>query len=240
MPFYLVMRKVIKSIVYFSFLALISCQTDVVRPLDMGKEYSPPTKIGSWWEYQVDSTYVDDFYDPPRDTTIQFRLLEVYSDTMYDNSGRLSYVIERYKKFYNDSVPYDSIPWNHNDVWFCTLTDNTFERVEENIRYVRLNFPVTNDREWDGNVFNTFQEWNYVYESVDLPFSLTNGSYYDSTITVNQRDVLNIIDKENAYEVYAKNVGLIKKVFTDQILDINTGDPKSGPSVTWELIDYGF
>lgn len=234
------MKGLLKSIICLGVLTLVSCQTDVVRPLEMGTEYSPTMNIGSWWEYEVDSTYVDDFFDPPRDTTIQFRLLEVYSDTIYDNSGRLSYIIDRYKKFYNDSIPYDSMQWKHNDVWFCTLTDNTFERVEENIRYVRLNFPVKEEREWDGNVYNTFQEWTYVYNNVDLPLTLTNGASYDSTLTVNQRDILNIIDKERAYEVYAKNVGLIKKVFTDQVLDINTGEPKSGPSVTWELIDYGF
>lgn len=234
------MNKLLRNIIFFCVVFLItSCQDQVVRPLTNGDEYGPVYEIGAYWEYEVDSSYVDDFFDPPLDTTISFLLREVFADTFTDNSGRLSYKVERFKKFFNDTLSYDSMDWVMTDVWWATPNYSHFERTEENVRYVRLNYPVVEGREWNGNAYNTLNEWLYTYENVHLSYEV-DSFFFDSTVTVNQRDNINIIDKERAYEVYAKNFGLIEKEFTDQVKNINTGEITSGISMTWKLIDYNF
>lgn len=220
-------------------LFLQSCQDEVVRPLTLGDEYEPVLEIGNYWEYQVDSSYVDDFFDPPLDTTESFLLRELVADTFTDNSGRLSFKIERYKKFFNDTIPYDSMDWRMTDVWVATHNQGFFERYEENVRYVRLNYPVVEGKDWNGNAYNTFAEWNYEYENVHQSYTVGDFTF-DSTLVVNQRDNINIIDLETAYEVYARDVGLIEKHYTDQVKSINSGLVTSGTSMTWTLIDYNF
>lgn len=218
-------------------LTMQSCQDEVVRPLTLGDEYGPVFNVGAYWEYAVDSSYVDDFFEPPLDTTAYFLLREVFADTFTDNAGRLTYKVERYKKMFNDTVSYDSMDWVMTDVWTATPQQGFYERYEENVRYVRLNYPVVEGKDWNGNAYNTFNEWNYEYENVHQ--SHTTGAFtFDSTLTVNQRDNINIIDNETAFEVYAKDVGLIEKHYTDQVKSISTGDITSGASMNWILLDY--
>ena len=138
---------------------------------------------------------------------------------------------------FNDTVSYDSMDWVMTDVWTATPQQGFYERYEENVRYVRLNYPVVEGKDWNGNAYNTFNEWNYEYENVHQ--SHTTGAFtFDSTLTVNQRDNINIIDNETAFEVYAKDVGLIEKHYTDQVKSISTGDITSGTSMNWILLDY--
>ena len=39
-----------------------------------------------------------------------------------------------------------------------TLTTSRAEREEDNIRYIRLGFPISSTITWDGNAFNTLGE----------------------------------------------------------------------------------
>ena len=77
------------------------------------------------------------------------------------------------------------------------------------------------------------------YENVHQSYTVGDFTF-DSTLVVNQRDNINIIDLETAYEVYARDVGLIEKHYTDQVKSINSGLVTSGTSMTWTLIDYNF
>jgi len=43
------------------------------------------------------------------------------------------------------------MPWLLKNVWYSVKTDKNVERVEENIRYIKLIFPIRNNAKWDGN-----------------------------------------------------------------------------------------
>lgn len=202
-------RKI--SSLLFVIVLFASCKKDGKQP-NLGYTYFP-LSVGAWAEYDVMEIKVDtivSYYD-----TGFYQLKEIIQSEFIDNQGRPSYRIERYWR------TADSLPWVIKDVWFATKTATMAEKVEEDVRYVKLVFPVNEDKEWNGNIYNTLTEWEYTYEN--LHESATVGGFsFDSTTTVLQRDNFNFIEYEYAYEIWAAGIGLVKKHYVD--MDISNYD----------------
>ena len=126
-------------IALLSVFLLLSCKKDVEVPPDVGYSYFPD-RVGKYVIYEVDSTRQNDSLDV--DTTYHYLLKEVIESIITDNEGRPSLRIERYVKYYDPLVPYSQMQWTLKDVWMATLTSTTAETVEENVRYLKLVFPL--------------------------------------------------------------------------------------------------
>lgn len=164
--------------------------------------------------YDVDSTYYDDF---SHDTlNYKFRIKEKFEENYIDNQGRNAIKIIRYIKKYNPFVSYDNIAWTIKDVWSCIKTKTTYEVVEENVRLIKLIFPVKVDDYWNGNAQNTIGEWNYKYKYIDNSETI-NGSFFEKVLFVEQKDdkLKNVIHRQYYIEKYAKNIGLIYREIKD-------------------------
>jgi hypothetical protein len=154
--------------------------------------------------------------------TAVYQLKEITTEEFLDNEGRLTYRIERYWR--DDS----NANWSVKDVWYSNKTTTTAEKVEENVRFTKLIFPINTSKYWDGNAFNNLGEWEYYYDSLHKP-KLINNLSFDSTITVIQRDNENVVEYEKVKEIFAVDIGLIYKSHIDldinlsNILDINSG-----------------
>lgn len=216
-------------------LVLYSCKKDAgtVPTADMGYNYFPD-EIGRFVIYEVDSTWQDD--KSGVDTAFRYLLKEVVESVFMDNSGRPTLRIERYKKIYNDSIPYDSMAWIGPRIWHANLTSSTAEKVEENIRYIKLIFPAKEGKEWDGNTFNTLGEKIYEVISVDEPATV-NNLHFDSVITVQQHKQIDFIQYRYEVEKFARNVGLIYKV-RDSLYDGGKADT-IGYTYTQKIVSYG-
>lgn len=230
--------RTLKRILFFSLLVGVffySCKKDPdpLPVLDMGYNYFPDD-IGSYVIYEVDSIAYDDKSHAP-DTT-RYLLKEVIESTFLDISGRPTLRIERYKKMYNDTVSYDSLPWTGPRIWFANKTSTTAEKVEENDRYIKLVFPSKVGKEWDGNTFNTLGQKYYEIISIDEAESV-NSIAFDSVITVKQFEEINFIEYIYEAEKYARNVGLIYKV-RDSLYDGGTLDT-IGYTYTQKIVSYG-
>jgi hypothetical protein len=199
-----------------------------------------PVEIGTYVTYRADSIY----HDQPQadiqgihDTTSYF-LKEVIESEFEDAEGETSLRLERFKKQNMDDE------WVLSDVWFAKRSSNNAEKVEENRRYVKLGFPVSEFATWNGNALNNLDEWTYEYDSLELERSYGEFSF-PNTITVLQRDFLTEVNDEFAYEIYAEGVGLIfrkhKQLFTrPSYLNNRVAENIiSGNEFTWEIIDYG-
>jgi hypothetical protein len=225
-----------KKILHITFYILLfsSCRRDSEIPSpDFGYNYFP-IDIGRYVIYQVDSIAYDDKIHLP-DTT-RYQLMEKITSVFQDNSGRPTLRIERYKKFYNPTIPYDSLPWTLTDVWFANRTTTTAEKVEENIRYIKLVFPVKQGRQWNGNSYNTLGQKDYEMISVNQSGSI-NSITFDSVLTVKQFQQIDFIQYRYELEKYAKNVGLIYKE-RDSIYTGGTADTV-GYTFTQKIISYG-
>ena len=209
-------------IIAFCFTA---CQKEPdLGAIDLGYDYFPTTS-GTYIDYQVDSVN----YGINVDTT-SFQLREVITEDFVDEEGQRAYQLGRFKRATaNDE-------WVQTDVWTIKRTNNTAERVEENERFIRLVFPLEEGKNWDGNSFNQRDPWNYSCASFDEPYSW-QGVSFSQTAFIEQRTNLNLVDQELAYEIYARNIGLVFKKFTDLAFQ---GGQIQGVDMELRYIDHGF
>lgn len=213
------MKMLIAALAFTAAFSLYSCREDNIIDSDIGWGYFP-TNVGHWVVYEIDSTVYDDFEG---DTDVyRYQVKEYFESSFIDNEGRPTIRIERYKRWYDPNVPYDSIPWYLSRVWAFTRTNSNGEKLEENERFLRLSFPATQGKTWNGNVYNTIGEWTYKYREVDVPFSIAAFAF-DSTVLVEQKNEINLINHRVYKERYAKNVGLIEK----NVIDVH--DTAFGP-----------
>jgi hypothetical protein len=171
-----------------------------------GAEYYN-NKTGSWVIYHVDSIVFDDFLAPLQDIdTYVYQVKEMITEKFSDASGNETNRIERFKRMN------DTLPWVLTNVWTSNLRNSSLEKVEENIRYVKMIFPIAAGKFWGGNKYNTQAPWDYCYTGIKEPVVL-NGHTFDNTVTVLQRDSSedNFIEKRFAREIYALNIGMVYK-----------------------------
>lgn len=198
-----------------------------------------PLRVGHYVEYNVDSTYWDDFLDLRTTKSMQQRYTIV--DTFTDGQGRLSYRVDV------STRRYDTLSWQPESVFYVTSTPGQLEWVQGNLRFVKLRYPVVAGTQWDGNEFIAtdaadlayFANWPYKY--TDVGSSFTNpGMTFDKTATVLQVD-----EKQNnpeqlpsAYafrnygkEVYAYGIGLVYKELVHWVYDPGVRKARKGYGV---------
>jgi hypothetical protein len=205
-----------------------------------------PLEMGRYVTYDVDSTLWDDFVQVK--SVHKYQMRYTVADTFRDNAGRLSYRIETLIR------KGDTLPWNEHRVLYVTPTDSNLELVENNLRYIKLVFPIGNDIQWKGNSmiplldadYQYFQDWNYIYSDYEKPFNHGKADF-PNTVTVNQVDeVLN--DPEtmpNSYayrtygkEVYAFDVGMVYREMTRWEYQPNTVMFRRGYQVIMRAVDH--
>ncbi|NNC83205.1 MAG: hypothetical protein HKN79_06480 [Flavobacteriales bacterium] len=187
-------------IIALAALGWSACESDDVL-IDPGFDYFPVER-GRYVDYEVDSIY----HDVPSgiQDTFHFYVRELIDTTYFDAESRPTNRIERY---YKEELADD---WTIRDVWVANRTNSTGEKVEENVRFVKMVFPVEPDVMWDGNAQNTMDTWDYSYDDLFNPKTIGDTTYA-STVTIIQRDVENLIQSEQAREIYAQGVGMVYK-----------------------------
>jgi hypothetical protein len=209
---------------YFCALIILvfifnSCKRETVNPADYTNYSYFPLTIGSWIIYDVDSVIHltnDDATNQP-DTSIarsHFQLKEVIESDFIDGEGNTAFHVFRYKRLN------DAFSWNFESVWVAKRTFNSAQRVEDNIRYVKLLFPLNpGTPSWNGNAYNDFPREDYSYTDVHVP-STVGSLNFDSVVTVLQFKDDNLIHRVFKQEKYANHVGLVYK--QNDSLNINT------------------
>lgn len=173
--------------------------------------------------------------------TTRYQILEIIESEYIDDEGNNALRIERYKRDNENST------WIIKDVWSAGFISHSVYKTEENIKYIKLIFPVSEGKKWNGNAYNIIGEQEYEITEIDIPCSLTDLSF-DSVLTVIQLNDTSLIDKKYMVEKYAKNVGLIYKEIIDIYSNIslhNSSLPIEqrvdiGTFYKQELTDYGY
>ena len=209
---------------------LVACKKGDSTPPKFFYNYYPTT-VGNFVEYEVDSMYHNGNFGSD---TFYFQVREVIAEDFLDAEGRLSQRIERFKR--NSS----SDPWVLKDVWFSTRTGTRAEKVEENVRYVKVLFPPKLNDKWDGNLYNIFDETDYEIDQLHESTSI-NGFAFDSTLTVIEADRQNFVDTIYQFETYATGVGMVKRTYRDIFYAFDTAFNVTlhGSEYYQTLIGYG-
>lgn len=219
-----------------SFFFLSSCADDQIDnpPAPVVADHAFfPVDSGFTRIYEVDSIYWDAFTG--NHDTVSYELKEVMAGIYIDNQGRKGQRIERYKKDDNGN-------WIIYRVWSSLLTATTAEVTEENIRYIKLTFPVAVNESWNGNAFNAEGALNYTYQNTGG--EMFGGFNFPETATVIQdNDPPNLLEDKYGEERYAKGTGIyyrknlwINFRFPDPT-PFNGPDTASGHIYTEKLIE---
>lgn len=187
-----------------SFLG-VSCKKEKELPVDMGYKYFP-VNVGHCIVYDVDSISYNDFTGEI--DTFKFQIKEYVESVFTDNEGRETQRLERYRRLD------DTSSWFIKDVWTENLTLTTAEKVEENIRMVKLIFPPKENEKWNGNLFNSNGEQSFEYKEVHNLY-YQNNIRFDSTIHVLQKQEYTLISEKFEKEIYAAHIGMIYKKFVN-------------------------
>ncbi|HQU60246.1 MAG TPA: hypothetical protein PLU64_13665 [Saprospiraceae bacterium] len=201
-------------------IILFACSNREVEDItiDYGYDYFP-LEVGRFWVYQADSIT----YDPALGGTAidSFRtfIREVVADTLLDNTGAVLYRIERYER------QADTLPWQIRKVFTLSRDEQRAYRTEDNLRFIKLTFPLRTGQSWNGNVFfdpftkvlvkgesiEMFKSWDYKILTQGEPLQL-GGLHFDEVATVQNADSRNnAIEFRVATEQYAKGVGLVSR-----------------------------
>ncbi len=244
--------KYLTALTFFGLFCL-ACNENTNKidvNIDQGYEYFP-LGLGKYWVYQVDSIVYDTTGNRVERDTARLFVREEIVDSFVDNSGRPAFRIER-------SIRYaDTEAWRVKDVWMAVRSDDQAERVEENLRFVKLVFPLIQGTTWNGNLFidettqvivagesiEMFKNWSYELQSLGLTENI-GGQSFENVATVLQADSENLIELRYAKEKYGRDIGLIYREL--QILDtqnITESEPweekaQKGFILTQQLIEY--
>ena len=201
-----------------------------------------PLVTGRFSVFQCDSIV---YTEIPRDTLhYRYQVKEILGEQFTDAEGKPAFMLRRFIRKYDPVVPYDSLPWLAKDVWQVNADQQKVQVVEENERYTKLVFPVTENKNWNGNAANSKPEALYTYTYKDRAESIDAISLA-KVLNVQQTDFRTLISLEQASEKYARSTGLVYRSYTE--LYSNTIVPQvkvedrieKGVVYTQKLIAYG-
>lgn len=210
-----------------------------------------PVQVGKYLTYSLDSLIYLDYNGTVEDH--HYTVRDVYESEFSDNLGRPSYLVTRYIL---DTL---TLGWDPNITYYITPSSTRIEDIEQNLRFVKLVFPVQLNYSWAGNEYiapdpnaglQYLDGWTYTYTGVDIADTV-GTTVYDSTATVLEADdsasIQGYAFRLYSREVYARNIGLVYRHFIhweqqcsgyDQNGNCQGLDPRNGVEVTMELLDH--
>src|SRR5690349_4468150 len=114
-----------------------------------------PLDAGRYIVYDVDSIIYDLLSNIKID--YHFQIKENTDSSFIDSQGKKAWYVSRYKR------ANDSASWDFVNVWVTQMDNFSAQRVEDNLRYVKLSFPVRLRKIWNGNAYNPLPEEDYSY-----------------------------------------------------------------------------
>lgn len=194
---------------------IVSCQKQEIKQIPVQYDFGYfPLDSGMWRQYEVSFIEIDapsEVYD-----TVRYQLREVYSDWFLNSANDSMMRIER---FVRDSSHHS---WQASTVWQAGIKNADALQIEENVKYLKIKFPIKLDFDWNGDIYNrldTLEEYRYTITSMDLP-EIINLVNFDSVLIVTQKSKSSIIDKVEFVEKFAYGIGLVEK----QQIDIYSSD----------------
>ncbi|MEQ1553292.1 MAG: hypothetical protein ABL929_03880 [Ferruginibacter sp.] len=237
------MKKILTTLIITTILFSCKKETDQLAIIPLG-DYAPLT-IGKYITYGLDSLVYTNFGTIPIHRLYEVKYLT--ADTLTDNIGRKAFRIVRYIRTIPAGV------FAPDNTFMAINTGNTYEFVENNLRYFKLTLPIAEGNTWKGNSAidvtsnndnQYLADWDYTYEKVGQSKQI--GSFnLANTITINQRDVstnlpvtaaTNIASKTFSQDVYAAGIGLVYRNFLNW--EYQPGQNYKGYGITLQMIDH--
>jgi hypothetical protein len=186
-------------------VSLLSCKKKPDPTLtDLGYNYFPINE-GDYLLYDVvDSSFQGT--DMTKAIVTRYQLKEEIHEpvTVADESRNQIYLY--YRPTGTDWNDYPDSNWTE-------FTSNARAvRIENNVRFVKLVFPLQVGKSWDGNISDTIRDAQDYYTMKNVKRSFSYDSLnYSSTVSIVQFDNSSALDDNYSVEVYAEDRGLVYK-----------------------------
>ena len=230
--------KSIKIIFAFFSIVLLwfACNTRELLPdpTRVGFDFFP-LQVGDFRVYQVEEITKSVLFGYD---TARFQLKESLVDSFPGQGGDIIYLLHRSKRLTEIDT------WKLDSVWTARRNQSQAVTVESNVPFIKLVFPIDENKIWDGNKLNSAD--NDAYEMRNLFASFDTGlEVIEETLTVIQNEKLDSIDiLDYRKEVYGLNIGLIYK--TSSLLEFCDDDDclgqkliEQGRILKQTIIEYG-
>lgn len=185
----------------FSLICLWSCQEldcGCVTPPQTGAYFYYPI-IGNSIVYDVEEIQYSLTENPK---VKNYQLKEVNASFFQDADNKEALRIERYRR------ENDTQKWVIDSVFTAKKGIDKALKIENNVTYVKMIFPIKENIKWNGNLYNSFGEDSYEMKKVNQPFQ-TNGQSFAKTLSVIQQNDSTLVDLKRRMEVYAEGIGLV-------------------------------
>ncbi len=192
------------------FLLFLGCQSREILPKRTGQEYAP-VRVGAFWEYAVTETIIS-AVNGQTNTLYDLRL-DIKDSVIA--AGETTYLVERRTRAQG------TLDWQAAETWSARINLFQFIQQEGNVPYIKLQFPLSEGKTWNGNAMNaqggtdpcadgTYACDTYRVTGLQQPFELPGAWLYDDTVTVveNEEDDP-IVSKDIRQAVYAKDIGMV-------------------------------
>lgn len=219
-----------KILLLVLLLFLGACRKEDPESIPSGQNYFP-VDVGRYSIYSVTEIEIDAAVS--RYDTSRYFLKEKLHSVFTDNAGEPCIRVER---FWRNA---DTLPWVIKDVWYFYRNERNAQKVEENIRYIRMAFPVYETTVWNGNAMNTLDSRIYSYGSVGIPYSVGSLNF-STTVQIDHQSSFNNLVNKNGFEIYAEGIGMISKRDVDcEILGGDSTNVQRGIMLFQSIIEYG-
>ena len=203
-------------------VAISSCKKTVSNPGNPLTNYFLSLQVGKYATYRLDS--LNFYFYGQLDTITSYLAKDSVEKSFVDGSGHTAWLVTRYLSDTTGAI------WSPSLTYTVTPSLSAIDVTENNLRYVKLAYPMDQGFSWLGNTYlpyNPFQDyfvfsdfnnmdlsgWNYTYQQVNKPFQSASGATYDSAATVlqiNDSTDLPIFASRTWWtETYAKHIGLV-------------------------------
>jgi hypothetical protein len=242
-------------------VTISSCKKTLRPPGSPATDYFIRLQVGKYITYRMDS--LNFYYYGQNDTITSYLAKDSVEKQTVDNTGATVWLVTRYLSDTTGSS------WVPSMTYVVSPSLSAIDVTENNLRFVKLAFPMYLGFSWTGNSFLPYAPyqdfftysdynnlslsgWNYIYQQVNQPFTVANGTRFDSASTVVQ-----IADSSNVpitlptvfatitywSETFAKNVGMIYRrtemwEYQPPNPDGSQGGYKIGFGLTMSVVDH--
>ncbi|MEZ4827404.1 MAG: hypothetical protein R3C61_14160 [Bacteroidia bacterium] len=171
------------------------------------------------------SAVTDTSFNTAGPVPARFYKKEEISGTETDLTGRKIYRLDIYHSDFDRGLDFDWKYYLLATVFFEPQTTGDYyaERSENNTRVQVLKFPVNNFVSWNGNLYNDLGAQEFYYGNIDTTVVVQNVTY-EHCVMVVQENTEGLIRRSLAYEIYAPDIGLIKKYIRTLVNDGAMGE----------------
>src|SRR5580658_241178 len=208
-------------------VTISSCKKTISFQGNVLTNYYLSLQVGKYITYRMDS--LSFYFYGQNDTITSYLAKDSVEQETVDGTGAKVWLVTRYLSDTTGSF------WTPSMTYVVSPSSSAIDVTEDNLRFIKLGFPMDQGFSWTGNTYlpyNPYQDlfsysdyvnldlstWNYVYTQVNQPFTVENGTTFDSATTILQiADSTNVpITNPGAFaantywsETYAKHIGMI-------------------------------